>query len=328
MKARRDTRFYLIIAAVLILSYLVTTAMTNQYYFFAGFAILQFIVMALAWNILGGYVGYVNFGSAAFFGMGAYAAIVALQLFNASLFTQIVIGGLFSALLGFLTGYLTLRLRGVYFAIATLALLVVSETLIANFDYVGGAAGTYILPTRKPTILGVLIVGKQDAVFGNYKELLFFIMSFITLAAIATCSFIEKSKFGRGLAALRDNEEAAECMGVPTLKLKLIATTLSGLFMGVTGGIFPYYLTFVDPTSAFNLDISINALAMPIIGGTATWLGPVLGAIVLGTMQQVATVTISSELNVLIVGIFLVAIVLFAPNGFLGLIDKFLKRGN
>jgi len=328
MKARRDTRFYLIIAAVLILSYLVTTAMTNQYYFFAGFAILQFIVMALAWNILGGYVGYVNFGSAAFFGMGAYAAIVALQLFNASLFTQIVIGGLFSALLGFLTGYLTLRLRGVYFAIATLALLVVSETLIANFDYVGGAAGTYILPTRKPTILGVLIVGKQDAVFGNYKELLFFIMSFITLAAIATCSFIEKSKFGRGLAALRDNEEAAECMGVPTLKLKLIATTLSGLFMGVTGGIFPYYLTFVDPTSAFNLDISINALAMPIIGGTATWLGPVLGAIVLGTMQQVATVTISSELNVLIVGIFLVAIVLFAPNGFLGLINKFLKRGN
>ena len=328
MKARRDTRFYLIIAAVLILSYLVTTAMTNQYYFFAGFAILQFIVMALAWNILGGYVGYVNFGSAAFFGMGAYAAIVALQLFNASLFTQIVIGGLFSALLGFLTGYLTLRLRGVYFAIATLALLVVSETLIANFDYVGGAAGTYILPTRKPTILGVLIVGKQDSVFGNYKELLFFIMSFITLAAIATCSFIEKSKFGRGLAALRDNEEAAECMGVPTLKLKLIATTLSGLFMGVTGGIFPYYLTFVDPTSAFNLDISINALAMPIIGGTATWLGPVLGAIVLGTMQQVATVTISSELNVLIVGIFLVAIVLFAPNGFLGLIDKFLKRGN
>lgn len=328
MTGARTNRFYIAIAGVLILSFLATVFVGNQYYFFAGFAILQLIVMALAWNILGGYVGYVNFGSAAFFGMGAYAAIVSIQLFNASLFTQIIIGGLFAAFLGFATGYLTLRLRGVYFAIATLALLVVSETLIANFDYVGGAAGTYILPTRKPTLLGVLIVGKEDALFGNYKELLFFIMSFITLGAIATCSIIEKSKFGRGLAALRDNEEAAECMGVPTLKLKLMATTISGLFMGITGAIFPYYLTFVDPTSAFSLDISINALAMPIIGGTATWLGPVLGAIVLGTMQQVATVTISSELNLLIVGFFLVAIVMFAPQGFLGLIDKFRRRGD
>lgn len=327
MNQIRDHRFYIIIAGVFILSYLATVFIGNQYYFFAGFAVLQFIVMALAWNILGGYVGYVNFGSAAFFGLGAYAAIVALQLFNASLITQIIAGGAFSALLGFLTGYLTLRLRGVYFAIATLALLVVAETLIANFDYVGGAAGTYVLPTRKPTFLGILIVGKEGALFESWKALLFVLMSFITLAAIVTCSIIEKSKFGRGLRALRDDAEAAECMGVPTLRLKLIATTLSGLFMGLTGGIFPYYLTFVDPTSAFNLDISINALAMPIIGGTATWLGPVLGALILGTLQQVATVTIASELNLLIVGLFLVGAVMFAPTGFLGLIDKFLKRG-
>lgn len=322
----KDKRFYLIIAGILVLSYLATVVIGNQYFFFAGFAILQFIVMALAWNILGGYVGYVNFGSAAFFGLGAYAAIVVLQLFNASLFTQIVVGGLFAALLGFVTGYLTLRLRGVYFAIATLALLVVSETLIANFDFVGGAAGTYVLPTRNPTVLGVLIVGKEDALFSNYKALLFFIMSFITLSAIVTCSLIERSKLGQGLRALRDDEEAAECMGVPTLKLKLVATTISGFFMGVTGAIFPYYLTFVDPTSAFNLDISVNALAMPIIGGTATWLGPVLGAVVLGTLQQVATVTIASEMNLLIVGFFLVGTVIFAPGGFLGIINKILKR--
>ena len=322
----KDKRFYLIIAGILVLSYLATVVIGNQYFFFAGFAILQFIVMALAWNILGGYVGYVNFGSAAFFGLGAYAAIVVLQLFNASLFTQIVVGGLFAALLGFVTGYLTLRLRGVYFAIATLALLVVSETLIANFFFVGGAAGTYVLPTRNPTVLGVLIVGKEDALFSNYKALLFFIMSFITLSAIVTCSLIERSKLGQGLRALRDDEEAAECMGVPTLKLKLVATTISGFFMGVTGAIFPYYLTFVDPTSAFNLDISVNALAMPIIGGTATWLGPVLGAVVLGTLQQVATVTIASEMNLLIVGFFLVGTVIFAPGGFLGIINKILKR--
>ena len=324
----RNNRFYLIIGVLFVLSYLATAFVDNQYYFFAGFAILQLMVMALAWNILGGYAGYVNFGSAAFFGLGAYSAIVVLQLFDANLITQIILGGCFAGLVGFGTGYLTLRLRGVYFAIATLALLIVSETLIVNWDYVGGAAGAYVLPKRNPSILGVLIVGKTGALFGNYKELLFFLMCTITLATIVICRIVENSKFGRGLAALRDNEEAAESMGVPTLKLKLIATSLSASIMGITGGIFPYYMTFIDPISAFNLDISVNALAMPLIGGTASWLGPVLGALVLGTLQQVVTVTISSSVNLLVVGLFLVAFVIFAPGGFLGLINKYWKRGD
>ena len=241
----RNNRFYLVIGVLFCLSYLATSFVDNQYYFFAGYAILQLMVMALAWNILGGYAGYVNFGSAAFFGLGAYSAIVVLQLFDATLFTQIIVGGCFSGLVGFGTGYLTLRLRGVYFAIATLALLVVSETLIVNWDYVGGAAGAYVLPKRNPDILGVLVIGKSGALFGNYKELLFFLMCTIALITIVICRFIENSKFGRGLAALRDNEEAAESMGVPTLKLKLIATSLSASIMGITGGTFPYYMTLL-----------------------------------------------------------------------------------
>ena len=321
-----SNRFYLIMLALVILSYLVTALIDNQYPFFAGFAILQLMVMALAWNILGGYGGYVNFGSAAFFGLGAYAAIVSYQLFAAPLIVQVLVGGFFCALLGLATGYLTLRLRGVYFAIATLALLVVSETLIHNWDYVGGAAGAYILPSRTLSFLGVLFVGQDGGLFSNNKEFLFFLMCILTFLTIIICRTIENSKYGRGLAALRDNEEAAESMGVPTLKLKLIATMISAALMGINGGFFPYYMTFVEPTSAFSLDISINALAMPLIGGTASWLGPVLGAVVLGTLQQIATVTISSEINLLIVGLFLVLFVIFAPEGFLGLIKKFGKR--
>ena len=323
-----NNKFYSIIVGLAVLAYLATALVDNQYYFFAGFAILQLMIMALAWNILGGYVGYVNFGSAAFFGLGAYAAIFVLEYFKADLFTQIITAGCFSAIVGFATGALTLRLRGVYFAIATLALLVVSETLILNWDYVGGAAGAYILPKRNPTVLGLLIVSKENALFGNYKEMLFFVLCIFALVTIVICRLIERSKFGRGLEALRDNEQAAESMGVPTLRLKLIATTISASIMGFTGGVFPYYMTFIDPISAFNLDISVNALAMPLIGGTATWLGPVLGAVVLGTLQQIATVTISSEINLLIVGLFLVGFVIFAPDGFLGLIKKFRNRGD
>jgi branched-chain amino acid transport system permease protein len=115
-------------------------------------------------------------------------------------------------------------------------------------------------------------------------------------------------------------------MGVPTLRLKLLATTVSGTLMGIAGAPFPYYITFVDPGSAFNLSYAVNSLAMPMVGGTTSWLGPVIGAILLGTVQQLATVTISSELNLLIVGVVLVAFVVLAPEGILGLVRRLAGR--
>jgi branched-chain amino acid transport system permease protein len=115
-------------------------------------------------------------------------------------------------------------------------------------------------------------------------------------------------------------------MGVPTLRLKLLATTVSGALMGIAGAPFPYYLTFVDPISAFNLSYAVNSLAMPMVGGTTSWLGPVIGAILLGSVQQLATVTISSALNLLIVGVVLVGFVVLAPEGILGLARRVAGR--
>src|SRR5438093_3306833 len=115
-------------------------------------------------------------------------------------------------------------------------------------------------------------------------------------------------------------------MGVPTLRLKLYVTAISGLLPGVAGAPFPYVVTYVEPSSAFNLDYAVNALAMPMIGGTTTWLGPMIGAILLGTAQQIATVTISSELNLLIVGVVLVLFVVLAPEGLTGLARRLRAR--
>ena len=162
--------------------------------------------------------------------------------------------------------------------------------------------------------------------FGNYVTFLFTVMVALAVVAVTTARFIERSWIGRGLAALRDNEEAAECMGVPTLRLKLFATTVSGFFLGVAGAPFPYYVTFVEPNSAFALDYAVNALAMPMIGGTTSWLGPVIGAVLLGAAQQLATVTISSEMNLFIVGVVLVAFVVLAPEGILGLVRRLRGR--
>ena len=309
----RTVRAVLVGLAVVAAGIALATLRVNPYLYFAGYVILQYVVIATAWNILGGYAGYVNFGTPAFFALGAYTAVFLIQSTRAPLPVLILAGGLVSALLGLGIGYLTLRLRGVFFSIATLALSIVLQTMIMNWEYVGGSRGMSVLRPSGPP-------------FGSYVTFLFTVMVALAVVAVIVARFIERSWIGRGLAALRDNEEAAECMGVPTLKLKLFATTISGCLLGVAGAPFPYYVTFVEPNSAFNLDYAVNALAMPMIGGTTSWVGPVIGAALLGTAQQLATVTISSEMNLFIVGVVLVAFVVLAPEGILGLVRRLRGR--
>jgi branched-chain amino acid transport system permease protein len=305
----RTTRPLAVGVAVIAGGILLASLRVNPYLYFAGYVILQYVVIATAWNILGGYAGYVNFGTPAFFALGAYTAVFLIQTLRAPLPVLILAGGLVSALLGLGIGYLTLRLRGVFFSIATLALAVVLQTIIINWEFVGGSRGLSVIRPAGPP-------------FGSYVTFLFTVMLALAVVAVTTARFIERSWIGRGLAALRDDEMAAECMGVPTLRLKLFATTISGFLLGVAGAPFPYYVTFVEPNSAFALDYAVNALAMPMIGGTTSWIGPVLGAILLGSAQQLATVTISSELNLFIVGVVLVAFVVLAPEGILGLVRR------
>jgi branched-chain amino acid transport system permease protein len=301
-------------AAVIVAGFLVSRVLANQYYYFAAFVVLQYVVLATAWNILGGYTGYVNFGTPAFFALGAYTAVVLIKAFGAPLPLQIVAGAVVAGLLGLGIGYLTLRLKGVFFSIATLALAVVLQTLFVNWEYTGGARGiSLIRPSTAPF-------------FSSYVQFLFEVMLILAVGAVTIAWWIERSWIGRGLAAIRDNEEAAECMGVPTLRLKLVATTVSGALLGVAGAPFPYFVTFVEPGSVFDLNYAVNSLAMPMIGGTTTWAGPVIGAVLLGTAQQVATVTISSALNLLIVGVILVVFVILAPEGIVGLAQR-LWRG-
>jgi branched-chain amino acid transport system permease protein len=289
-----------------------------DYFYFAGYTILQFIVLATAWNILGGYCGYVNFGTAAFFALGAYSSVFMYKFYPLPIPFLILISAVVSGIVGFGMGYLTLRLRGSFFAIATLAMAVVLQTLVINWDYVGGSRGAYILRPENLEIAGLTI---------NYIEYLFVLMLILAVVALATARTIERSQLGFGFATIRDDEMAAEACGVPTLRLKLIATTLSGAFMGMAGAPFPYYIGYIQPQSAFGLEYAVNSIAMPMIGGTTSWIGPLVGSILLGSAQQYATVTISSAVNLLIVGLMLVAFVIIAPNGLIGLVHKRLRRG-
>ena len=310
----RTSIFFIVSAAVGAGIFVLCRLIHNEYLFFAGYVVLEYIVLATAWNILGGYCGYVNFGTAAFFALGAYCTVAIHKLLAIPLPLHMFIGGLVSGIVGLGTGYLTLRLRGAFFSIATLALAVVVQTLITNWDFVGGARGAYVIrPAHAP-------------VLGSYIEYLFVLMLALAVLAVTTARTIERSRLGYGFATIRDDELAAEASGVPTLRLKLIATTLSGALMGMAGGPLPFYVGYLDPSSGFNLAYAVNSIAMPLVGGTMTWIGPVIGAILLGAIQQIATVTISSAANLLIVGVLLVAFVIIAPNGIIGLIETRLRK--
>ena len=310
----KSAAFWGVLAAILAGGLALTAVLENEYYYNALYLILQATLMAVAWNILGGFTGYVNFGSAAFFAMGAYTTVALNKALGLPLPLLILAGGAVGGLVGFGLGYLTLRLKGVYFAIATLAMAIVIETFISNWTYVGGARGAYMLTPD------------QHLWFNSYIQMLFMVLLLLTLAAVAISRMLSSSRLGRGLAAIRDDEVAAESAGVPTLRLKLVSTTVMGAMMGVAGAPFPYFVTFVDPVSAFNLFIAVNAIAMPMIGGTGHWIGPVIGALLVGSMQEIVKVTVSSELNVLIVGVMLVVFITLAPQGIVGLVRKHWQR--
>ena len=307
---RNGTAFWIgafLFLAVVVLS---TQLIRNEYPFFAGYVILQFVVLAVAWSILGGYAGYVNFGTSAFFGMGVYTAVFLFKATGAPLAVQIAAAAVVGAFLGFAVGLLTLRMQGIFFSIATIALTIIIETSVTNWRFVGGAAGIQL---QRPPV---------TPPFDTYVQMLFFVQALLVVLAVAIARYIQNSWIGRGLQALKDDELAAECSGVPTLRLKLVACVVSGALMCAAGAPAAMYLQYADPSSAFNLNYSVSVLAMSLIGGTAHWAGPVLGAILLGATQQALAVTISSEVNVLVLGVMLVLFVVAAPEGIIGLIRR------
>ena len=303
-------KFWIVSALAILSAVALALSGANEYLFFAGFVVLQAIILATGWNILGGYAGYVNFGVPGFVGVGAYTALALHLLVGAPLIVQIVAGAATAALLGLAVGVLTLRLRGIFFSIATIAVVFILEAVVMNSRFLGGATGIQL--TRPDDVW----------LFGTYTRMLFVMMTFMAVVALSVARYVQNSYIGQGLRAVRDAEEAAECSGVPTLKVKLIACAISGALLGVAGAPMPMYLSYIEPLSTFNLHYAVIALAMPIIGGTSHWIGPLIGALILGTLQQIVTVTISSELNVLVVGVLLVVFVVAAPDGVIGLVKK------
>lgn len=294
-----------VMGGVVLLVLATVPALTSSIYLMhVLIVIFMFVVLAVSWNIIGGMAGYVSFGHVTFFALGAYLTAILSRDLGASPFLTAPLGGLLAATVALLVGWPTLRLREEYFAIATLGLAFIFEVLSWNLPVTGGGSG-------------IMLTAPNWGI--HQTKTAFFLSMWAVVAATVIASWaIRRSRFGYGLASIREDEQAAEVMGVPTARLKMAAFALSAFFPGIAGGIFAYYIAYIEPGTVFDHSISINVVIMSILGGIGTTLGPVLGAVILTLVSELMNIVVVSEAKLVVYGVILVMAVLFLPQGILG----------
>jgi len=258
--------------------------------------LLMWIGLASSWNLFSGYTGYINFGPVAFFGLGAYGTAVLMVKAGISFFPALLAAALLAGIIAFIVGLPTLRLRGAYFAIATLAFSEATRSL------------TLILSGLTEGGKGLMLPISNNAYF------CYFVILGLTGALIATVALIQRTRFGITLVSIREDEVASQVLGVNTFLNKLAAFGLSGVFLALYGGIYAYWQTFIEPGEVFNVLYSVQMLVMTFLGGSGTVLGPIAGAIILGTMTEYLWATFT-YVYLIFVGLLIVATVLFLPDG-------------
>lgn len=300
----------ILVVAGLTLWPLVTDNVSNRE---SAFTIMKAIALATSLNILLGYTGYVSFGHIVFFGFGGYVGLYCVNDLGWSIWAGMLVGGISSGLLAFLLGKAILRLRGAYFALATIGINEAMRAFINNFDPFGGPIGI-TLNFKVYKAYG----GAADAL-----ELAFYIMAGLTFAALVLSHFVRVSKFGLGLLAIRENEDAAEVMGVRAPDAKTWAYVLSAIIPGAVGVLFFFKNGHVEPHVAFPLHSSIELLVMVMLGGQGTVLGPILGAFAYQGMRgYLVTSDFFKDIQLAVSGVLLLIIVLFIPAGAVGWLRK------
>lgn len=312
MKRWRNPGFWLLLLAIILAGLwpVITDSASNRE---VMFVIFMSVVLASSLNILLGYTGYVNFGSIVFFGLGGYVGLYLMSIQGSSLWLAMIGGGAAAALLAFLLGKAILHLRGAYFALATIGINEAMRALIVNLDFMGG-----------PTGLSLNFQVYND--YGGAVQalwLVYYIILGLVLINVVLSYVVKTSKFGLGLQAIREDEDAAEVMGIITPNAKTWAYVLSAILPGVVGVLFFFKNGNIEPPQAFRLHLSVELLVMVMLGGGGTVLGPVLGAAGYQRLRGVLLVTpLFRDIQLAVAGVLLLVIVLFIPSGFVGWLHK------
>jgi branched-chain amino acid transport system permease protein len=263
------------------------------------------VAVASSWNIIGGYAGYISLGHNVFLAVGGYFSGILFAYFGLSPFITTPLAGLAAMAVGFAVGTITLRTRGPTFIISTIALVLVTKIVLDNWDYIGGANGMSL-----PLVPLPVEVVKLPFYYG---------MLVIAIGAVYLSFRIRRSKFGLGLRAIAQDQIKAEVAGIPTGFYKILAFAVSGLFVGMAGALWGYYLTFLRPTIFLSILIGAKIVLMTILGGRGTVAGPVVGAIVFVAANEFFVAYFgASELNIAATGVLLLLALLFFPAGIVG----------
>jgi len=260
-------------------------------------------ILAESWNIIGGFTGYASFGNVAFFGIGAYTTGVLMTRVGVPFPLALPAAGIVTLVFGALVGIPILRLKGHYFAIATLGVAETMREIVYNLEFTGKGTGLVLPILRSPLPFFYLMLG-------------------ILVAVTLVNWWLSRSRFGYGLVAIREDEDAAAVMGINTPLYKTIAFALSGAFTGLAGGVYAYWITFIDPDAVFKVTMTVQLIIMAAFGGTGTVLGPLLGTVVLASISEWLSTHLVA-LAELAYGVVIILVVLFMPKG---LSDLFRQR--
>lgn len=272
-----------------------------------GINALLLAVLAQGWNIIGGYTGYPSFGNSVFYGLGAYGVAIAMVQWQLPFAFGMAFGALLAVVFAVLLGIPVLRLRGHYFAIATLALSQVMMAIVSNVPLAGRNIGLVLPPLNNDRLFYGLSLG-------------------LLVLTTATIFWLTRSRFGFGLIAIREDEEGAAVMGVNTTLYKVLAFALSGFFSALAGGIHAYWITFLDPDSAFDISLNVKMIIMAVFGGAGTVFGPVVGALSLSAVSEWLSSEVTSIAG-LFFGVVIVAAVVLMPRGLADMLRRFRKTG-
>ncbi len=272
-----------------------------------------YIVLASNLNLMIGYAGYINFGNIVFFGLGGYVCVYLVLEMNWPLIPAALAGGLSVSALALVFGLGILRLRGAFFALATIGVNEAVKQFVANFEPWGGATGLYMsIDSYSP--LG----GPMQALW-----IVYMLIVGVMVASLLLSYAIKTSKFGLGLLAIGENEDAAAVLGVPTPRYKALIYSVSAFLPAVAGGLFFFKSGLIEPNGAFDLALSIEAIVMLMLGGQGTVTGPLVGAFLYEELRgALLTSDTFSNFQLVIAGLLLLAIVLFAPGGLVGWIHQ------
>ncbi|HEX7386474.1 MAG TPA: branched-chain amino acid ABC transporter permease [Castellaniella sp.] len=302
MKALRIPLIILVLIALAFLPYYGTDTMVQF-----GISTLLLAVLAQGWNIIGGYTGYPSFGNSVFYGLGAYGVGIAMVQWQLPFATGMLFGVALAVAFALLLGFPVLRLKGHYFAIATLALAQIMAAIVSNVPLAGENIGLVLPPLN------------NDRMF---YELSLILLVFATL----TIWWLTRSRFGFGLIAIRENEEGAVVMGVDTTRYKVLAFVLAGVFSALAGGIHAYWITFLDPESAFDITLNVKMIIMAVFGGPGTILGPIVGSFILSAISELLSSEVTSIAG-LFFGVVIVVAVVLMPRGLADVVRRFRRTG-